>query len=175
MQKIYYREKSVSSIIGIILMVVITVILSAMLLIYSNSLLQGISKVPIEGTIKELNGGPIYINNGSNIIEFYIYNLTINYWSPRNMSFINEFHVLINGAPPSSSKYNGYSYIIINPGNQSSKEFGNLILPKFIHPGNSNYVANLAQIIIVSSSNLQGSTMVITYQPTVGEIAFQLY
>jgi len=91
------------------------------------------------------------------------------------MSFINEFHILINGAPPSSSKYNGYSYIIINPGNQSSKEFGNLILPKFIHPGNSNYVANLAQIIIVSSSNLQGSTMVITYQPTVGEISFQLY
>jgi flagellin-like protein len=175
MQKIYYIEKSVSSIIGIILMVVITVILSAMLLIYSNSLLQGISKVPIEGTIKELNGGSIYINNGSNIIEFYIYNLTINYWSPRNMSFINEFHILINGTPPSLSKYNGYSYIIINPGNQSSKEFGNLILPKFIHTGNSNYVANLAQIIIVSSYNLQGSTMVITYQPTVGEISFQLY
>ncbi len=174
MKPVYENEEAVSSIVGILLMIAITIILSIALLIYSFNLLQGISKVPIEGYINETNSSIVFIENGTGKLEFYIYNLTLYYTSPKNITNINEFHISINGIPPSKSKYNGYSYLIINPNNQATSEFGNLILPPFIHPGNSNYVANQGQIIIISTADLHGEMLTITYSPTVGQINFAL-
>lgn len=158
MKEIYMeKEDAVSPVIATILMVAITVVLAATVYIL-------VSHYTSVGAAPPLTASLTVDNEGKG--TYYFYNLTITLSTPVNITNIANVHITVNG-----SKTVTFTKTL------PSSSSGSTILQYLVYNTNGapvSYIQSGSTIVIVSSTNLSGGTVSLTYTGYSGSVSTTL-
>ncbi len=166
------KEKAVSPVIATILMVAITVVLAATVYILVSHYTSVGATTPLTASLAVDNEGTGQPSGSTSPV--YYYNLTITLSTPVNLTNMANVHITVNGNQVVLSSATGASALASVASTVATKggvEY--LVFNTNGQPVNT-YIQSGSTITIVSSSNLSGDTVSLTYTGYSGTVSITL-
>jgi len=173
------KEKAVSPVIATILMVAITVVLAAAVYVLVSHYTSVGATTPLTASLAVDNEGVGHPSGASYTV--YYYNLTITISTPANITNIANVHITANGIQvvysPELSPTNSPSYLqsLTSTANYVGSNGGTYYLVSNTNGAlTTTYIQSGSTITIVSSNNLSGDTVSLTYTGYSGTVSTTL-